>query len=109
VEGDRTTPIELNRSGDGATAVIEIVGDLDPHTSPQLDEEVASVLDDAAVTELVLDLAGLEFIDSSGIRSLIRAQQALEERRGSVVLRAPSAATRRLLEITHLQTQFEVD
>jgi anti-anti-sigma factor len=109
VEGDRITPIELNRSRDGATAVIEIVGDLDPHTSPRLDEEVGSALADAGVTELVLDLAGLEFIDSSGIRSLIRAQQALEDRRGSVVLRSPSPATQRLLEITHLRTQFEVD
>ena len=107
--GDHLTPIELSRSRDGDEASIELRGELDPHTTPQLEHEINEVLADGEVRRLVLDLAELAFIDSSGIRSLIRAQQTMAERGGEVVLRSPGPATQRLLEITHLDVQFEVD
>ena len=107
--GERATPIEFTSSRTDDRAEVAVRGELDPHTAPQLDDEIAGLLADGEVTKLVLDLAGLDFIDSSGIRSLIRAQQTLADRGGGVVLRSPGPATKRLLEITHLETQFEVD
>ena len=107
--GERVTPIEFGSSRSGDSAELTVRGELDPHTAPQLDDTIGELLADGEVNRLVLDLAGLDFIDSSGIRSLIRAQQTLADRGGAVVLRSPGPATKRLLEITHLETQFEVD
>ena len=49
---------------------------------------------------MVVDLAGLTFIDSSGINALVRAASTVEARGGTAVLAAPSPAARRVFEIT---------
>ena len=55
-----------------------------------------------------MDIGGLTFIDSSGLRSLIRARKRLGDQPNAVVLRDPQAGTLRLLEITGLTEQFSV-
>lgn len=79
-------------TGEGGVYVLE--GELDVMTASRLDG-VASPDGDG---ELVLDIERLTFIDSSGLRTLIR--MALERPEGRpLVLRRPSGAAKRLLEI----------
>jgi len=92
---------------DGAR-VLALAGELDPHTAPLLDEHVRQAID-GATPILVLDLVDLTFIDSSGLRSVIAAHKALAERGGRLVLRSPGATTRRLLDVTGLTDQLEVE
>ena len=80
--------------------VISLSGELDPHTAPLLQREIDSVISDGS--DLVLDLSQLAFVDSSGLRVLISAQQQLADHGGTLVVRAPSETVRRLLEITGL-------
>jgi anti-anti-sigma factor len=53
-------------------------------------------------------LGEISFIDSSGLRSLIRARQQLGDGTDAVHLRNPQPGTMRLLEITGLQDQFRL-
>jgi anti-anti-sigma factor len=86
----------------GPTTVVSLRGDLDPATAPSLESLVDTVVADAAVERLVLDLAGLDFIDSSGLRVFVTAREALSQRGATLALRDPSSNTRRLLDITGL-------
>jgi anti-sigma B factor antagonist len=83
---------------------VALVGELDPHTAPALEQAIDQVLEgrDDTATDLVLDLSGLAFVDSSGLRVLISAQHQLAERGGTLTLHDPSPTVRRLLEITGL-------
>ncbi len=90
-----TTPV------DGVPTIV-VTGELDPHTVDVLQAAVDGALADPAVSELVLDVAGLDFVDSSGIRVLIAAHKALESRDGRLVLRGANGMVRRLLDITGL-------
>jgi anti-anti-sigma factor len=74
-------------------------GRLDTVTAPALDGRLEPVLGDPAITLLVLDLAGLEYISSAGIRSMMKARRALEGRHGSVVIVDPQPAVRKVLDI----------
>jgi anti-anti-sigma factor len=56
--------VEVQRSG--ATATVVVGGELDMLVAPGLQRLIDELLDDG-VRRLVLDLRGLEFIDSSGI------------------------------------------
>jgi anti-sigma B factor antagonist len=78
------------------------VGELDPATAPQLDQQIEQLLTDDAVKRVVLDLSGLTFLDSSGLRVFVTAREALTSRGGELALRGPSANTQRLLDITGL-------
>lgn len=86
----------------GPATTITLVGELDPATAPQLDGEIERILTDSSVTRIVLDLTGLTFLDSSGLRVFVTAREALTTRGGELALRAPSANTQRLLDITGL-------
>jgi len=84
--------------------MVALVGELDPHTAPALQRAVDEVLEGRGdePTDLVLDLRGLAFVDSSGLRVLISAQHQLAEHGGTLTLHDPSPTVRRLLEITGL-------
>ncbi len=86
--------------------VIRVNGDLDAQTSSTLDVAVAEQLA-AGCTEIVLDLSGLQFVDSSGLRSMVLARGPQGD--GRVVLRGPSPSVRRLLDITGLTEVFIIE
>jgi anti-anti-sigma factor len=101
-------PLEVDVSAEGDEVVLVLRGELDPHTAPALRDEIdRSTGPD--VTTLVLDVRGLRFIDSSGLRVIIGAHKDMTARSGQLVLRAPTDTTRRLLDITGLADHIAVD
>jgi anti-anti-sigma factor len=98
--------VEVDSEGN-APAELTLAGELDAHAAGQLDEAIDSALGAGAVG-LVIDLDGVTFIDSSGLRSLIRARQRLGDDPDALALRNPQAATIRLLEITGLTDHFPI-
>ena len=57
--------------------VIEIVGRLDTVTAPALDKTINEDLGDT--TQLVLDVKGMEYISSAGLRVLLSAQKKMQK------------------------------
>lgn len=56
---------------------IEITGRLDTTTSPELEKAIASDVSDN--TNLVLDVKGMEYISSAGLRVLLAAQKKMNK------------------------------
>lgn len=103
-------PLVLAARVEGDDLVIVLAGELDPHTAPLLEHEIADGLaDEVSPKRVVLDVAELGFMDSSGLRVIIRAHQELEARGASLVLRSPSDTVLRLLEITDLRNHLTVE
>jgi anti-sigma B factor antagonist len=86
--------------------LVHLSGDLDAQTAPLLDEAVDRAAEDGS-GRVVLDLSRVEFVDSSGLRSMVRAAGPGGER--EVVLRSPGRATRRILDITGLSDRFRIE
>jgi anti-sigma B factor antagonist len=82
----------------------EVSGEIDAHTAPLLAEVIAN----ADADELVLDLDGIEFIDSSGLRVLIETHRTRAAAGRSLVLRRPSAVVTQLFRIAGLDDYFTV-
>ncbi|WP_406391528.1 STAS domain-containing protein [Streptomyces sp. NBC_00887] len=85
--------------------VLEITGDLDHGTAPEL-RQVVDHLTLAGGQLLVLDLTGLEFMDSSGITALLAARNLATEQSGDMALTAVPANTARILRIVGLDRVF---
>jgi anti-sigma B factor antagonist len=92
---------------DVAGGVISLSGDLDAHTAPQLDEAINELVRNGE-QRIVLRMADVGFVDSSGLRSMIRARNEGDEER-DVVIQSPSPATLRLLEITGMTEHFVIE
>ena len=81
--------------------VIEVTGDLDHYSAP----EVRSLLPGLVIgrgRQLVVDLGGLTFCDSSGITVLLAARNHALASGGTIVLAAVPAMTSRILSIAGL-------
>ncbi|MFB6831335.1 STAS domain-containing protein [Streptomyces hydrogenans] len=88
---------------DPRTAVLSVGGELDMETATRLEERMTEQLD-LGRRHLVLDLAALDFMDSSGLNVLIRVLHRARETGGDLHLAAPTPAVRRILEITGVTT-----
>lgn len=58
----------------GLAAIVRLAGTLDLHGAPDLDREVDRLLR-GITREILIDLRGIEFMDSIGLRSLVRAHR----------------------------------
>jgi anti-anti-sigma factor len=85
-------------TAEGAS-IIRVVGELDLSTVAALDAELERFL---SADRVVVVLSECTFIDSSALRSLVRAQHAIREEGGRLVLVAPSQPARRVLEVAAL-------
>ncbi|QQX81834.1 STAS domain-containing protein [Shewanella sp. KX20019] len=62
----------------------------------------------AGMTQLVIDLHQVQYIDSSGLSVLISALKKVEEQDGEIVLLSPTAGVRALIELTRLHQVFSI-
>ncbi len=77
---------------------VALAGRLDTHTYGELDLRLAPVLA-TGIRSLVLDLAGLEYISSAGVRSIFKARKALHERGGKVVVVNPQPQIQKVFDV----------
>ena len=103
---DESVAFALSHEVQGEQGVLTLIGELDTAAAQDVDNAVDDLVG-RGVRTLVIDLGQISFIDSSGLRSLIRARQALGTQ-DAIRLRSPQAATLRLLEITGLEDQFRL-
>jgi anti-sigma B factor antagonist len=87
----------------GAEAVF-VTGDLDLATAPRLDEALA----DVSAGVIVVDLSDCTFLDSAGIRALVRAAGSFEEAGRELRLVTSDVGIGRLLEITGVDTLVRI-
>jgi len=66
--------MNIVESKNGAELTLKIEGRLDTTTSPVLEERLNSL---EGVTELIIDCEALEYISSSGLRCLLKAQKIM--------------------------------
>ncbi len=79
---------------------LRITGELDIATAPRLRSAVETAWSSGA-GEIVLDMRSVRFIDSSGLREILRTREACEERAtGMSALSELQPGPRKLFEIT---------
>jgi anti-sigma B factor antagonist len=98
IESSPGAEVRIETSADASgIPTVTVSGDLDMSNADALKETVASVTADHP-EKLIIDFSGLRFMDSAGIAVLVDAAHKV----GSVQLRDPSPAVRRVVEITGL-------
>lgn len=89
--------IEILPPGKGSQRVA-VEGRLDTHTYEDLDEALAPLLT-RQLHSLVLDLSGLDYISSAGIRSIFKARKTLAPHGGKVLLVNPRPQIQKVLDM----------
>jgi anti-anti-sigma factor len=93
-------------SAEGQT-LMALVGELDIASAPRFEEGLAAIEADTPGT-LVLDLRRVDFIDSTGLRAVIAAdERARTAGRRFVVVRG-TAAVERVFNVTQLDQRLDI-
>lgn len=102
-----TMDLQLSTSRQGPFAVVTVAGDVDLATAGRLDDEALAATSDES-PHLVLDLAGVTFLDSSGLKVLVAAQRRTTRAGGSLSLVAVPRVVMRVLTVTALDKVFPI-
>ncbi len=97
--------LELSTHPYDGWSVVTVVGELDLETASQLgDHALESVRDDSP--HLALDMSGVTFMDSTGLKVLLAVQTRVQVAQGWLALVGATRAVRRILELTGLDQTF---
>jgi anti-sigma B factor antagonist len=102
--------LRITAETDGTTAVLRLAGELDLATADLLRERVRALLGPGNdVSKLVLDLAGLEFLDVTGLGALLEARRKLAAVGATLTLRRPRPMVVRMLTLLELDQAMHID
>lgn len=91
----------IDVGGEGTARTVKLGGECDISSAPQL-REVLRPLVPPDVTQLTVDVSGLDFIDSTGLGVIVGALRRLREAGGDLTMSGAQGAVRRVLEVTRL-------
>ncbi|MCX6614851.1 MAG: STAS domain-containing protein [Acidobacteria bacterium] len=90
------------------TAVINVVGDIDLYSSPQVRQTILDALNEKSDNRVLVNLTGVKYIDSSGVASLVEGLQLARRSRVRFALCGLNKAPRQVLELTRLINVFDI-
>jgi len=94
-----------------AARIVAPAGRVDESSASAFAERLAQELDSASsdgVARLVIDLAGIEYMPSRGLRGLTLAQRKSAEHAITIVLAQPDEIMREILAISRYDMVFQV-
>ena len=89
--------MEIKKVADGSALTVYISGRIDAVTALELDKNLQATL--ANVIDLTVDLAGVEYVSSAGLRILLKTQKRMD-RQGSMKIRNVRENVREVLDMT---------
>lgn len=99
--------MEITEKTEDGVPVMAINGDIDLESSPQLREALKPKIA-AKVPKLLLDFAAVNYIDSSGLATLIEYFQGAQAHGGKLGLASLSPRVKNVFEIVRLQEVFSI-
>ncbi|MHC1562141.1 STAS domain-containing protein [Actinomycetospora sp. C-140] len=99
--------LRVDRTSHADQVVLIMHGELASDTLPVAQDEVTAAEADAPPV-LVLDLAPLDYVDSSGVRLVLLAQHVAEEAGRRLAVRLGRGHTRRVFDMLGLTSRLEV-
>lgn len=89
------------------TAVL--YGEIDHHSATRLRAEIDAAVERAIPDTLVLDLSGVDFMDSSGLGLVMGRLRTMKRTGGSLVVHEPSDEVLRILDMAGLEKYIVIE
>ncbi len=102
-----TLRIETSLRREEDIPVLDVTGEIDIYTTPQFKEAVSAAIDQNKPA-IVINMANVTYMDSSGFGTLLSATKRLRPLDGALYLSGCNEAIQRMLQITRLNTIFGV-
>jgi anti-sigma B factor antagonist len=91
----------------GSVAIIRLEGDFDLHSSAQVRSAVEELVGEGG-NEVYLDLSGVDFLDSSGLGTLVGLQKRANRSQVQMALCGLTPQLQKIIDVTHLRDAFTI-
>jgi anti-sigma B factor antagonist len=98
--------LKITQEQSDGTVVLRLIGELDIASAPRLEAAFGAAVPLAG--RVTLDLSGVEFIDSSGLRALLAVAGRATEQQRELTIRRPSLEVQRILELSGIDGRLPV-
>lgn len=99
--------MSLNIEDKGTVKVVSLVGKLDVNLSVSIEAELEQLVESGS-HYLILELSGIEYLSSSGIRVFISIMRKIKDKNGRLVLACVPDIIKKILKTVELEDLFEV-
>ncbi len=99
--------MELTGIREQGVLTIRLKGELDHHNAEQARNGIDSLLSDKGIKELILDLSGVSFMDSSGVGVILGRYRLLSGRRGVMRVTGASRSIEKILKMAGVYALLE--
>jgi anti-sigma B factor antagonist len=90
-----------------SAVIMKIEGEVDLYSSPEVREPLLRLIDDKTPI-IIVNMENVEYIDSSGIATLVESLQKIGEYAGKLKLLNPNENVRDVFELSNLDKVFEI-
>ena len=87
--------------------ILELAGELDFHSSPELREKLQELIKKQAA-KILINLKKVSYIDSSGLATFVETLQKMKRQSGRLILSDLAPAVRSVFEIAKLDHIFQL-
>ncbi len=99
--------MKIQERREGKWQILEVAGRVDSLTAPRLDAAFKQLVDDGG-RWLKLDLSGMEYLSSAGLRVLLATLKTVRAQDGDLQLYSPRDNVRSVLEISGFSNLFTI-
>jgi anti-sigma B factor antagonist len=107
MHAERRDPLEIEVQNSEERTLVTLSGELDASTAAGLYDTLAE-LEIVDAHNVVLDLAKVTFMDSTGLAVIVTEHKRLAHSDGRLTIFSPPSSVRRLFEITGLTTLLDI-
>jgi stage II sporulation protein AA (anti-sigma F factor antagonist) len=88
--------------------VVSVSGEIDHHSALSMRRDVDNIIWNRTPTHLILDMSGVEFMDSSGLGFIMGRYALMREIGGNLSLRNPSDPVMKMLTMTGFDKKVRI-
>ena len=100
--------MKLNLTTTNGISVIEISGRFDAYEAPAVKAAFAETISSSSNAQVIVDLTGVNFIDSTALATLVQAMKHSREQGGDLHLCSLQQPVRIIFELTRLDLAFSI-
>ena len=99
--------LDVKQETRGGWCIVALTGRADATVSDSLETTLVAAVQ--ANAKVAVDLSGLDYVSSAGLRSFLQAARAAQEAQGEFVICAPRASTKTVLEVSGMQHIIKIE
>ncbi len=98
--------MEYSKREQGGAQIVSFTGDIDLQSSPEVRKVLLACVEEGSA--VLVDLSGVEYIDSSGVASMVESFQNARKKSQDYILVSVSEAAMRVLQLARLDKVFDI-